>query len=45
MNIPEWLKPGVYGALAGAVIVAFAGFSWGGWVTSSNAARMATAMR
>ena len=29
MNTPEWLKPGVYGALTGAVVVAFVGFTWG----------------
>ncbi|GAA6160166.1 hypothetical protein NBRC116589_23400 [Ruegeria sp. HU-ET01832] len=33
MNTPEWLKPGLYGAVIGAVLVSVAGFSWGGWVT------------
>jgi hypothetical protein len=37
MIIPEWLKPGVYGALIGAVFVGIAGFTWGGWVTGGTA--------
>jgi hypothetical protein len=30
MQIPEWLKPGLYGAACGAVALAVIGFSWGG---------------
>ncbi|MGE0213423.1 MAG: hypothetical protein AB7S41_17165 [Parvibaculaceae bacterium] len=41
MNTPHWLKPGVYGALAGAIGLVIVGFSWGGWVTSSTADQMA----
>ena len=41
MNTPEWLKPGIYGAIAGAVALAIVGFSWGGWVTGGSAERMA----
>lgn len=37
MNTPEWLKPGIYGALIGAAVVGFVGFTWGGWVTSGTA--------
>lgn len=44
MNTPEWLKPGIYGALVGAIIVGVVGFSWGGWVTSGGANKMASAM-
>ena len=44
MTTPEWLKPGIYGALSGAVIVAIVGFSWGGWVTGSGAKKMASEM-
>ena len=44
MNTPEWLKPGIYGALIGAVIVGVVGFSWGGWVTGEGANKMASAM-
>ena len=41
MNTPEWLKPGLYGAAAGAVALAIVGFSWGGWVTGGTAEKMA----
>lgn len=37
MNSPEWLKPGLYGAAIGAVLLAGIGFTWGGWMTSSTA--------
>jgi dienelactone hydrolase len=43
MNMPEWLKPGVYGAIVGAAAISVVGFSWGGWVTGSTAAQMASA--
>lgn len=42
MKTPEWLKPGLYGAFAGAVVLAIAGFSWGGWVTGGTAQQMAS---
>jgi hypothetical protein len=43
MQTPEWLKPGLYGAVCGAVALAVVGFSsWGGWVTGSTARTMAT---
>ena len=42
MNIPEWLKPALYGAAAGAVALAIVGFSWGGWVTGGTAKQMAS---
>jgi len=41
MNTPEWLKPALYGAAAGAIALAIVGFSWGGWVTGGSAERMA----
>ncbi len=41
MNIPKWSKPGLYGAVAGAALLAINGFSWGGWVTGSKARDMA----
>lgn len=41
MKFPEWLKPAVYGAVAGAVAISIAGFSWGGWVTGSSAREIA----
>jgi hypothetical protein len=42
MNTPEWLKPGLYGAAAGAAALAIVGFSWGGWVTDATAKQMAS---
>ena len=44
MNTPAWLKPGIYGALFGAVAVGVVGFSWGGWVTGGAANDMAMSM-
>jgi hypothetical protein len=42
MTTPEWVKPGLYGAAAGAIALAIVGFTWGGWVTGSKATQMAT---
>jgi hypothetical protein len=42
MNIPNWLKPGINGAIVGAVALAIGGFSWGGWVTGGKAEQMAS---
>lgn len=44
MNTPEWLKPGIYGALIGAVCAAVVGFTWGGWVTGGTANKQAMAL-
>lgn len=41
MTLPEWIRPGVYGAVIGAVTVSILGFSWGGWTTGGNAEKMA----
>ncbi|GAA3877832.1 hypothetical protein [Celeribacter arenosi] len=41
MTFPEWTKPGVYGALVGAVAVSILGFTWGGWTTEGGAEEMA----
>ena len=41
MTFPKWTKPGVYGALVGAVAVSIVGFSWGGWTTAGGADKMA----
>lgn len=37
MNIPEWFKPGIYGAAIGAAALGIVGFTWGGWVTGGTA--------
>jgi hypothetical protein len=41
MTFPEWTKPGVYGALVGAVAISILGFTWGGWTTAGSADEMA----
>ncbi len=41
MQVPTWIKPGLYGAGIGAIALAVIGFSWGGWVTGSTAQTMA----
>ncbi len=42
MNIPVWLKPGIFGAIVGAVVVSVVGFSWGGWMTGASADELAS---
>lgn len=44
MKAPEWLKPGLVGALAGGIVVAVAGFAWAGWMTAAAADRMGQTM-
>ena len=44
MKMPTWIKPGIYGAIVGAAVIAFVGFSWGGWVTGGTANDMAETM-
>ena len=41
MKTPEWLKPGIYGAVAGGAALAIGGFAWGGWVTGGTAEQLA----
>ncbi len=37
MTLPEWTKPGAYGAAGGAIVASVLGFTWGGWTTTGNA--------
>lgn len=37
MNIPTETKPMLMGAAGGALVMAFVGFTWGGWVTGGKA--------
>jgi len=39
--MPNWVKPVVWGAVVGSVLTMIVGFSYGGWTTSSTAARLA----
>ena len=41
MTFPDWTKPGLYGAVGGAIAISFLGFNWGGWTTKSTAQTMA----
>jgi hypothetical protein len=43
MNVPEWVKPGAWGAIGGAIAAIVVGFAWGGWVTGGTAGLMETA--
>ncbi len=37
----EEIKPALWGAVAGGIVLAVIGFAWGGWVTGSTAQEMA----
>lgn len=37
MKIPVETKPALWGAVGGAIALAIAGFTWGGWVTGGKA--------
>jgi hypothetical protein len=41
MQVPQWVKPGVWGVIVGAVGIMIIGFSWGGWTLDSTAKSMA----
>jgi hypothetical protein len=41
MQIPVWLKPGLWGAASGAVVMAIVGFSQLGWKTEGTANQLA----
>src|SRR6266702_708348 len=41
MEIPSQVKPGLWGAAAGAIAMAMVGFSYLGWTTASSAEKLA----
>jgi hypothetical protein len=41
MEFPPGLKPGLWGAAAGAIGMAIVGFSWLGWSTASTSEKLA----
>lgn len=41
MNMPEWVKPGVTGAVIGGIATMVVGFSQGGWYLGSSAETLA----
>ena len=42
MKVPTWVKPGIWGAIVGAIAIVFVGFWALGWTTARTADRMAT---
>ena len=40
-QMPQWIKPVLWGAVTGSVVTMIIGFSYGGWTTSSTTARLA----
>jgi hypothetical protein len=41
MHVPQWLKPGFWGVIVGAIGIMIIGFAWWGWVLGSTADKMA----
>jgi hypothetical protein len=41
MHPPAWLRPGIWGAILGALGTMIVGFSWLGWTLGSTADRVA----
>lgn len=41
MQVPTWTKPGITGAIVGAIATMILGFSQGGWYTGGSAERLA----
>jgi hypothetical protein len=39
--MPQWIKPVLWGAVAGSVLTMIVGFSYGGWTTGGTASRLA----
>lgn len=41
MKLPDYAQPALLGAAAGAAVLAFVGFNWGGWVSGGTAEKNA----
>jgi hypothetical protein len=41
MQVPSEMKPFLWGAAGGAVALAIVGFTWGGWITTGTADKLA----
>src|ERR1051326_3774324 len=41
MQFPPELKPAIWGAVGGAIALAIVGFTWGGWMTTGTAGKLA----
>ena len=42
MKIPEWTKPGIWGAIIGSIATMIVGFSYAGWTTAGTTERMSS---
>lgn len=42
MRTPIWIKPAIWGGIAGGIATIVIGFSWGGWMLPSGAERIAS---
>src|SRR5438105_2214013 len=41
MQVPSETKPALWGAAGGAILLAIVGFTWGGWMTTGTASKLA----
>ncbi len=41
MQVPSETKPALWGAAGGAIALAIVGFTWGGWMTTGTANKLA----
>jgi hypothetical protein len=41
MQVPSETKPALWGAVGGAIALAIVGFTWGGWMATSTANKLA----
>ena len=41
MHVPQWMKPGFWGVVIGAIGIMIIGFSWMGWTLGSTAETLA----
>jgi hypothetical protein len=42
MKIPEWTKPGIWGAIIGSIMTMVVGFSYMGWSSAGTTERIAS---
>ena len=41
MQVPQWVKPGFWGGVIGAIGIMIIGFGWLGWILGSTAESLA----
>ena len=41
MKLPDWTKPGLWGAIVGGIVTMILGFSYMGWTTAGSTDRIA----